>query len=221
MSVKVTPKQMNPLLASYLSSLARNPILTKSCTSAVLSFISEIAAGQLSGTPPPALSAKERTGVPPVDLAKRYHKAIKMALYGFCISAPLGHTLLALLQKAFAGRDSARAKVLMIIVSNLLVSPIQQGVYISAMAVIGGATSSAQVFKALQMSFMRVMKLSWVISTLCMATAQKFIAPELWVPFFNVVGAFVGTYINVQAKRQALVAQAKAQAKKDAEEKRD
>ena len=41
----------------------------------------------------------------------------------------MGHTLLALLQKAFAGKDSARAKVLMIIVSNLCVSPIQQGVY--------------------------------------------------------------------------------------------
>ncbi|KAK4699288.1 hypothetical protein P7C70_g6977, partial [Phenoliferia sp. Uapishka_3] len=66
-----------------------------------------------------------------------------------------------------------------------------------------------------------VKQLSWVVSTVCMATAQKFIAPELWIPFFNLVGATVGTYINVQTKRTALVAQAKAQAKKDAEEKRD
>lgn len=30
-----------------------------------------------------------------------------------------------------------------------------------------------------------------------MATAQKFLAPELWVPFFNVIAGVAGTYINV------------------------
>ena len=45
----------------------------------------------------------------------------KMAAYGALISAPLGHVLISILQRAFAGRTSLSAKVLQIIVSNLVV----------------------------------------------------------------------------------------------------
>lgn len=46
----------------------------------------------------------------------------KMALYGAFISAPLGHVLITVLQKMFAGRTSLKAKILQILVSNLIVS---------------------------------------------------------------------------------------------------
>ena len=46
---------------------------------------------------------------------------------------------------------------------------------------------------------------------------RKFLEPQLWVPFFASVGASVGCFINVQAKKKALVARAKAQAARDAE----
>lgn len=46
----------------------------------------------------------------------------KMAAYGTFISAPMGHFLIYLLQKVFAGRTSLRAKILQIITSNLVVS---------------------------------------------------------------------------------------------------
>lgn len=45
----------------------------------------------------------------------------KMAVYGAFISAPLGHVLITLLQKVFAGRTSLKAKILQILVSNLIV----------------------------------------------------------------------------------------------------
>ena len=45
----------------------------------------------------------------------------KMAIYGAFISAPLGHVMISLLQRLFAGRTSLRAKILQIIVSNLVV----------------------------------------------------------------------------------------------------
>jgi hypothetical protein len=45
----------------------------------------------------------------------------KMAAYGAFISAPMGHFLIYLLQKVFAGRTSLRAKILQILTSNLLV----------------------------------------------------------------------------------------------------
>jgi hypothetical protein len=49
----------------------------------------------------------------------------KMAIYGAFISAPLGHVLISILQKLFAGRTSLKAKILQILVSNLVVSNTQ------------------------------------------------------------------------------------------------
>jgi hypothetical protein len=45
----------------------------------------------------------------------------KMAVYGAFIAAPLGHVLISILQKLFAGRTSLKAKILQILVSNLIV----------------------------------------------------------------------------------------------------
>jgi len=45
----------------------------------------------------------------------------KMAAYGAFISAPMGHVLIGLLQRVFAGRTSLRAKILQILTSNLIV----------------------------------------------------------------------------------------------------
>jgi peroxisomal membrane protein 2 len=52
-------------------------------------------------------------------------RAVKMAVYGFCVAAPLGHYLVGLLQKAFAGKTSAGARFAQIMASNLLLAPIQ------------------------------------------------------------------------------------------------
>jgi len=52
-------------------------------------------------------------------------KAVKMAIYGFLVSAPLSHFLIGVLQKTFAGQTSTRAKIAQILASNLLISPIQ------------------------------------------------------------------------------------------------
>lgn len=45
----------------------------------------------------------------------------KMALYGALVSAPIGHFLIWMLQKVFAGRTSLRSKILQILASNLIV----------------------------------------------------------------------------------------------------
>lgn len=57
--------------------------------------------------------------------AKVDARALKMALYGFVVSAPLSHVLVGELQKAFAGRTGRAAKLGQVIASNLIVSPIQ------------------------------------------------------------------------------------------------
>lgn len=45
----------------------------------------------------------------------------KMAMYGALISAPLGHVLISILQRVFAGQTSLKAKLLQILASNLIV----------------------------------------------------------------------------------------------------
>lgn len=62
------------------------------------------------------------------DVTKHGHyfspRVPKMAVYGAFISAPLGHFLIKILQKMFSNRTSLKAKILQILVSNLVVRPL-------------------------------------------------------------------------------------------------
>lgn len=53
---------------------------------------------------------------------------------------------------------------------------------------------------------MKVMKVSWITSPLCLAFAQAFLPEAAWVPFFNVVAFIIGTYINTVTKKKRLAA---------------
>lgn len=74
------------------------------------------------------------------------------------------------------------------------------------MAIIAGARTFHQVRATVRAGFMPVMKVSWLTSPLCLAFAQKFLPDHTWVPFFNIVGFFIGTYINSQQKKKRLAA---------------
>jgi Mpv17 / PMP22 family len=146
----------------------------------------------------------------------------KMAAYGALISAPLGHLLISMLQKLFANRTSLKAKILQILLSNLIVShallpkafftdvcqiaPIQNTVYLASMAVIAGARTWHQVRATVRAGFMPVMKVSWITSPLALAFAQKFLPEQTWVPFFNIIAFVIGTYINTHTKKKRLAA---------------
>ena len=153
----------------------------------------------------------------------------KMAAYGALISAPLGHFLIKILQKMFSGRTSLRAKILQILVSNLIVrppasvlplgetqrqltdaclqvSPIQNTVYLAAMAIIAGARTFHQVRATIRAGFFPVMKFSWIASPIALAFAQQFLPESTWVPFFNIVAFVIGTYINTHTKKKRLAA---------------
>jgi hypothetical protein len=96
-------------LAAYLKQLEDNPLRTKMLTAGSLAALQELIASWL---------AKDR------NKHGNYFtsRVPKMAAYGALVSAPVGHFLIWCLQKAFAGRTSLRAKILQIIVSNLIVS---------------------------------------------------------------------------------------------------
>ncbi|OJD12552.1 hypothetical protein AJ78_06879 [Emergomyces pasteurianus Ep9510] len=186
-------KSTTGYLAAYLQQLQSNPLRTKMLTSGTLFALQEFLASWIAQ-----------------DRSKHGHylnsRIPKMALYGSLIGAPLGHILISILQKLFAGRTSLKAKILQILVSNLVVSPIQNTVYLASMAIIAGARTFHQVKATVKAGFLPVMKVSWVVSPLSLAFAQKFLPQHTWVPFFNIVGFTIGTYINTRTKKKRLEA---------------
>ncbi|PGH23775.1 hypothetical protein AJ80_02205 [Polytolypa hystricis UAMH7299] len=186
-------KSKTGYLAAYLGQLQSNPLRTKMLTSGTLSALQELIASWIAH-----------------DRSKHGHyfnsRIPKMALYGSFISAPLGHLLIGILQRIFSGRKSLKAKILQILVSNLIISPIQNAVYLTSMAIIAGARTLHQVRATVKDGFMPVMKVSWISSPLSLAFAQKFLPEHTWVPFFNIIGFVIGTYINARTKKKRLEA---------------
>ena len=74
------------------------------------------------------------------------------------------------------------------------------------MAIIAGAKTIHQVHATWKAGFWSVMKVSWVTSPLALAFAQKFLPEHTWVPFFNIISFFVGTYVNSITKKKRLAA---------------
>lgn len=74
------------------------------------------------------------------------------------------------------------------------------------MALIAGARTYHQVRATVKVGFWKVMRVSWITSPVCLAFAQKFLPDQLWVPFFNIIGFIIGTYINTVTKKKRLAA---------------
>ena len=90
-----------------------------------LCFLQEILGSHLANVPVrhPAKDAPFYSHA--LARAKVDARAVKMAVYGLLVSAPLSHVLVSALQKAFAGRTGRAAKLGQVVASNLIVSPIQ------------------------------------------------------------------------------------------------
>lgn len=110
-----------------------------------------------------------------------------MAIYGFFISAPLNHTLVGQLQKAFSGKEGFKYKVAQLAANSLLVSPVTVSgelrlsrhfilcitdlhchflslslslsiVYLASMAIINGAKSVDEIIKTIKAGFFSVIR---------------------------------------------------------------
>ncbi|KAG1142858.1 hypothetical protein G6F37_001280 [Rhizopus arrhizus] len=173
-------------LAWYLSHLAVDPLRTKACTSGLLSGFQELTAQKLSG-------------------AKKLDKrVIEMACYGLFISGPLAHFLYEIMNKVFAGKSGPKVKIGQLLFSNLLISPIMNSVYLTAMSIIAGVRSPAKLKANIKTGLLPMQKISWIISPLTLLVAQNMLPPTTWVPFFNLVAFVFGTYINTMVKRKSI-----------------
>ncbi|KAE9408237.1 hypothetical protein BT96DRAFT_849923 [Gymnopus androsaceus JB14] len=204
MSSSVVGNGPHPLLAKYLASLATHPLRTKAITTALLCFLQEVLGSNLAGVPAKRVPKDYPFLFKLLASSHIDTKALKMAIYGFLVSAPLSHFLVGALQKAFAGKTGTGARVLQILTSNLLISPIQASAYLASMAIISGAKSTTDVVKTIQAGFWSVIRVSWIVSPLSMTIAQNYLPLHLWVPFFNSVQFLLGTYFNFKVKKLRL-----------------
>jgi len=197
-ATKGTQSQFKVLLNAYQARLASRPLQTKMITSGVLSFLQEVLASRLAHVSRPSSQGTSRTRPPSLTT-----KALKMAIYGAFVSAPMGHFLVGILQKSFAGKTSKLARFGQVLASNLFVAPIQAFVYLVSMCVINGLRDPPSISQNVKARYFSVLKISWVTSPLAIFIAQTFIPAELWVPWFNLVTFSVGTYLNTRLKRLA------------------
>lgn len=108
--------------------------------------------------------------------------------------------------------------------------------YLTFTAIINGARSVDDVAKTLKAGFFKALQVTWMTLPLTMVIAQRYLAPELWVPFINLVQFCTGvsvlflivacrscpilqTYFNTKLKKIRMAMEAKA--KKDEEEKKE
>lgn len=92
---------------------------------ATLCFLQEVLGSNLAQVPAPKPSKDAPSAMRALQSAHINMKAVKMAIYGFLVSAPLSHFLIGRLQKVFAGKTSTGAKIAQIVASNLFIAPIQ------------------------------------------------------------------------------------------------
>ncbi|KAG7450663.1 uncharacterized protein BT62DRAFT_1072704 [Guyanagaster necrorhizus] len=215
MSAPVTASRgPHPLLVKYLSELVTHPLRTKAITSATLCLLQEVLGSNFAGVPPRV----PRNAPFFLRILALYHldaKALKMALYGFLVSAPMSHVLVGAIQKAFSGKTGTSARIQQIIANNLLVAPIQATIYLSSIAIINGTKTLDGIIKTWKAGFLPVLRITWIVSPLSMLVAQKYVPQHLWVPFFNLVQFVLGTVFNTRVKKQRLAASKKAKASED------
>jgi peroxisomal membrane protein 2 len=188
---------MSKTLAKYSASLTERPLLTKAATSGTLYALQELIASAVTGSQADS------------------SKALKMTLYGFFVSGPLGHYLFSAMEKVFEAQEGPKVGILKLLFSNLLITPITNASYLFALATFAGANSSKaiQIVKARLLGLMKVLyksyiQISWIISPLAQTFAFRNLEPKVFynpklqffVPFFNVVSFVFGTLINIQAK---------------------
>lgn len=92
---------------------------------ATFCFLQEVIGSNAAGVPP---NPTPKDASPLAKALTRLHinaKAFKMAMYGFCVSAPLGHFLVGLLQRSFQGKVGLKYRLGQLLASNLLIAPVQ------------------------------------------------------------------------------------------------
>lgn len=207
----------------YLQYLQKYPLVTKSVTSGVLNGLNEILASHVTKDSATASEFKS--------------KVIKMVIYGSFLLTPLSHTLYGILHKLFdklsGGKPlTAKLKLLQVLASLSTITPILCGLFTAWTSLINNYSSGDQAFanpveklgqeitrmkrvikNGLHLNYGRILKSSLITSGVSLVIAQNYIAPELWVVFFNAIYFVLGTYQNIKQKQASKDAQQESKKK--------
>lgn len=202
---------LNTQYSQYLAYLAKYPLLTKSITAGVLSGLNEIIASVL---------AKDYKYFK-LGSCKIKHvfspKILKMIIYGSLILTPISHQLYSVLNTIFKGPNLPPImKIGQILTSLSVITPTLAAVFVSWLSFINNyelPTKDVNIVheikkitriikNGLRKSYMPILKTSLVTSLCSLVIAQKFVRPELWVVFFNLVYFVLGTVQNTKVKKQ-------------------
>lgn len=167
------------MLSAYARHVTTRPVLTKALTAGALNGLQELIAAKATGS---RLDAR----------------AFKMAAYGFLVSGPLAHYLYRILETRFK-KGNLAAKL---IAANLVITPILNFVYLTALAFFSGASLQQSMLLARQ-RLAGILKISWSVFPLVQMLAFSRLSPEMHVPFFNLVAFVFGTVINIKTKLNA------------------
>lgn len=215
--------QQKSLNSLYLYYLLKQPLLTKSCTTASLVALNEIISTILAGD---MRKLTVFTGSSKVSVKHPFsRKVLLMALYGCLINAPLSHYGYNVLNKVFKAPLGPTKRLAQILVSLMTMTPLMSTLMVSYVSLVNSqklslekvyanyratglaslkksfAAASEQVSAALHNNLIKVVKSSLVTSPVAMAVAQNYVPPQLWVVFFNFIYFVLGTYQNTMVKR--------------------
>lgn len=198
------------LNAQYIAYIIKYPLLTKSVTAGVFSGLNETVSSVLT-------NEFKETNIAGIKIKHVFsEKLLTMIIYGSCIATPISHFMYQIINtKLFKGPLSSKGKILQILTSLFTVTPTLSACFVSWIALINNYKFPKDQFNiaaelkriiaiikgGLKKGYLPVLKSSLVVSSCALVVAQKFVPPELWVVFFNLVYFFLGTYQNTKLKR--------------------
>lgn len=200
------------LSQKYNKALTQHPLLTKALTGAILSSLGELVSQLSTGL----VSREGQTTLKRLKavlkiVARQPSKILLMFCYGGLINAPINHYLYGWITQVTNGKivNVTLRKLLQLLASLLIVSPIQVGFLVSSLTVVNQNVGWAlakyppMIKENLRAKYLKILSSSWVTSTILVSIAQKYVAPAKWSVFFSFAYAILATGQNIYLKLAA------------------
>lgn len=223
----------------YTNQLQKKPLLTKSLTLIFFALLNEQLASFFAGDIQ-CLKLSDNINI--------YHTLTSrvplMGVFAGLINAPFTHYGYQLIQKLVPAPLTTRKKILQILLSTGIITPIFCAFFVSWIGIINNLKlllnqlkSNSQnttlklklinffkligkiVKNSLFTNFIRVSSTSVITSPIFMLLAQKFVIPEAWSVFFAFCYFIVGTYNNTKVKLNQKRAKEEEKSEEKSEEK--
>ncbi|KAI1826722.1 hypothetical protein F4861DRAFT_536768 [Xylaria intraflava] len=130
-------------------------------------------------------------------------RVLRMAIYEGLIGVTIGQALCWLVLKAFRGSTSFTAQMLQIVISSVVIVPLQKALSQVAMALSSGARTYHQVRVTVRVGAMPIMKSTLALYSYCIAVAYN-LPPHAWTVPFDIAFVFVDIYTNTGTKKKRL-----------------